>query len=269
MLASLLFPYDDDAPSLLDGWLDELENVGSIARYTVDGATYIQVRKWADHQRIDKPSPSKFPEFVESSREFPEASRKIVQDQGPRKGSRTKDIVPPAEGRQPKYPPEFEEFWKAYPRNANMSKAAALKSWRKVAKQLPPLPDLLKAVAGYKAFVAKEQAKPGKAYTVKHAEGWLSDQRWEPYLETAPVLAASVAKPDWADANPLWSSVKSGMPATIWSSFFAECAWDDSGMSLLAPSSFVRDRIESQFGSQLRSVFGLDFQVMLKAKSAA
>lgn len=84
MLASLLFPYDDDAPGLIDGWLGELEGQGCISRYCVDGASYIKVQKWAEHQRIDKPSPSKFPPFPEASRTFPEASRKIVQDQGPR-----------------------------------------------------------------------------------------------------------------------------------------------------------------------------------------
>ena len=33
MLASLLFPYDDDAPKLIDGWLSELERQGCIRLY--------------------------------------------------------------------------------------------------------------------------------------------------------------------------------------------------------------------------------------------
>lgn len=68
MLASLLYPYDDDARALIDGWLAELEHENCIARYSVDGATYIQILKWLSHQRIDHPSPSKLPEFDESSR---------------------------------------------------------------------------------------------------------------------------------------------------------------------------------------------------------
>jgi len=91
MLASLLFPYDDDAPGLIDGWVDELEREGCIVRYEADGSTYIKVQKWAEHQRIDKPSASKFPQFVEGSRVFPESSRKVVQDQGPRTKEGTKD----------------------------------------------------------------------------------------------------------------------------------------------------------------------------------
>lgn len=61
LLASLLYPYDDDAPALIDGWLAELEAEGCILRYAVDGASYLQVCKWAEHQKIDRPSASKLP----------------------------------------------------------------------------------------------------------------------------------------------------------------------------------------------------------------
>lgn len=61
MLASLLFPYDDDAPGLIDGWLDELEREGCITRYVVNGSTFLQVNNWLIHQKIDKPSKPQFP----------------------------------------------------------------------------------------------------------------------------------------------------------------------------------------------------------------
>jgi hypothetical protein len=61
MLASVLFPFDDDAPNLIDGWLDELERENCIVRYIVDGTTYLQVINWEKHQKIDKPSPSRLP----------------------------------------------------------------------------------------------------------------------------------------------------------------------------------------------------------------
>lgn len=83
MLASLLFPYDDDAPGLIDGWLDELDREHCIVRYQVDGATYIQVCNWLNHQKIDKPSVSKIPPFDESSRILANASG-WIKDQGPR-----------------------------------------------------------------------------------------------------------------------------------------------------------------------------------------
>jgi hypothetical protein len=61
MLAGLLFPYDDDAKALIEGWLDELVREGSIVRYRVNGDLYLAIPGWSDHQRIDRPSKSKIP----------------------------------------------------------------------------------------------------------------------------------------------------------------------------------------------------------------
>lgn len=68
MLASLLYPYDDGAPSLMDGWLAELDREKCIRRYEVDGAHYLEVINWLKHQKIDKPTKSKLPSFDEGSR---------------------------------------------------------------------------------------------------------------------------------------------------------------------------------------------------------
>jgi hypothetical protein len=65
MLASLLFPYDDDAPGLIDGWLDELERESCITRYEANGSTFLVVNNWLIHQKIDKPSKPQFPEPTE------------------------------------------------------------------------------------------------------------------------------------------------------------------------------------------------------------
>ena len=39
MLASLLFPYDDDAPAAIDNWLEEHDREGCILRYQIDSAS--------------------------------------------------------------------------------------------------------------------------------------------------------------------------------------------------------------------------------------
>jgi hypothetical protein len=67
MLASLLYPYDDDAKDLIGVWLTELESMGMIVRYVVDGDTYLEIANWLKHQKIDKPSPSKIPPISEGS----------------------------------------------------------------------------------------------------------------------------------------------------------------------------------------------------------
>ena len=62
MLASLLFPYDDDAPGLIEGWLGELEGQGCVERYESAGTHYLRVVNWTRHQKIDRPSQSRFPD---------------------------------------------------------------------------------------------------------------------------------------------------------------------------------------------------------------
>lgn len=82
MLASLLFPYDDDAPALIDGWLGELERESCIVRYQAEGQSYIQIHNWLNHQKIDHASKSKIPAFDESSRIVAKPREPSSEDQG-------------------------------------------------------------------------------------------------------------------------------------------------------------------------------------------
>jgi hypothetical protein len=99
MLASLLFPYDDDAPGLIDGWLDELEREGCIRRYSVNGSTFLEVANWLIHQKIDKPSKPQFPEppgSLASPREDSSLEGKGKEGKGG-EGSESADACPHAE----------------------------------------------------------------------------------------------------------------------------------------------------------------------------
>jgi hypothetical protein len=83
MLASLLYPYDEDAPKLIDGWIAELEDAECARRYDVQGSTYLEITNWRKHQKIDKPSKSRLPAFDEGSPKPREGSRKLATDLGP------------------------------------------------------------------------------------------------------------------------------------------------------------------------------------------
>ncbi|UGQ44957.1 hypothetical protein [Massilia endophytica] len=93
MLASLLFPYDDDAPALIDGWLAELEREGCIVRYQVGSQNYLQIANWLIHQKIDKPSKSKIPEFVPAPRVIANVREYSSEDQGSRIKDQGKDHI--------------------------------------------------------------------------------------------------------------------------------------------------------------------------------
>lgn len=95
MLASLLFPYDDDVPPLIDGWLAELERERCITRYVVDDDEYLQVENWKEYQKVDKPSASRFPDPPETSRAFASPRECSALDQG----SRIKEGIEDGRGR--------------------------------------------------------------------------------------------------------------------------------------------------------------------------
>lgn len=95
MLASLLFPYDDDAPKLIEAWLSELKTENCVEMYTAsDGAHYVAILNWERHQKIDKPSKSNLPAPIldssrtfanplEDSRSVEPRARSLVLDPGP------------------------------------------------------------------------------------------------------------------------------------------------------------------------------------------
>jgi hypothetical protein len=101
MLASLLFPYDDDASDLIEVWLDELSAEGCIDRYLVGGSSYIQIANWLSHQKIDKPSASKIPPFDEASRIVAKPRELSCEDQGPKDQGPGSSIAPNGARQQP------------------------------------------------------------------------------------------------------------------------------------------------------------------------
>lgn len=61
-LAGSLFPNDEDVtPKKVLGWLDELEAVGFVARYSSDGVEYAHIPAFTVHQKISHPTPSRLP----------------------------------------------------------------------------------------------------------------------------------------------------------------------------------------------------------------
>ena len=61
VLVGALYPYDDDAARLIGAWLDELVTHECVTIYQHDGSTFFQIINWTKHQKIDRPSTSRFP----------------------------------------------------------------------------------------------------------------------------------------------------------------------------------------------------------------
>lgn len=159
MLASLLYPYDDDAPRLIDAWLEELEREECIDRYSVDGQSYLQIRNWLIHQKIDRPSKSKFPEFDESSRILANPREPSSLDQGRDQGKdQGKD--PARASRKGEFLEDFEIVWGLYPKRPGASKADALKAYTARRKEGVTAEEIAEGVKRYAKYCAAEISEP-------------------------------------------------------------------------------------------------------------
>lgn len=85
------------------------------------------------------------------------------------------------------YPSDFEEFWKGFPTDANMSKSEAFKEW----KRLPADDKALatKSLPAFRAFCSSHGD-----YRPVHANRYLSQRRFEGHAKTAERSAASSAQ---------------------------------------------------------------------------
>lgn len=195
MLASLLYPYDDDAPSLIGGWIDELEREGCVVVYEVEGNTYMQIQKWEQHQKVDKPTASRLPEY---SREFakPRENSSRTLDLGPRTldqdldlGPRTKDLGP---GRfvtaVPAAPPAEKpalETWRAYSAAYEQRYGALPKSNATVMGQ----------VAAFVKRIGREEAPLVAAFFVEHNGRWYAEKG---HAVSAMLADAEKLRTEWA-----------------------------------------------------------------------
>lgn len=66
VLAATMFPTREDIlSSAVNGWLEELHELGLIVRYVIDSQRYLVVTRWADYQHPNRKIPSDIPELPE------------------------------------------------------------------------------------------------------------------------------------------------------------------------------------------------------------
>jgi hypothetical protein len=205
MLASLLYPYDDDAKTHIVQWLFELEREGCIKLYEVEGNAYLQIEKWLEHQKIDRPSPSRLPSPSLDTREKspnprePSATDLVpsILDHGPR----TKEGIGEAPARKRASPPVsepegFAEFWQAYPNSK--ARPDALKAYRQVIARGADHAAIMAGTRRYASEVRGEEKK-----FIKHAGGWLRDERWRDSEGATVIRPTAFTSPEEQEAQRL------------------------------------------------------------------
>lgn len=210
MLASLLFPYDDDAPKQIGKWLAELERENCVTLYQVGGQSYLAICGWHDHQKIDRPNPSKLPAPCENTRED---SREIAID---------REASPPDQGREGtkegKGPrarsrdlslsdlEAFETWYALYPHKVGRGAAERAFASALKASSLDVL------VEGVRQYVAK---KPQDVPWCNPAT-WLNGKRWLDQPAPQANLGASGGTADDAEYSRWKARMAVYKPGKFW-----------------------------------------------------
>lgn len=199
LLASLLYPFDDGLEGRVkttgvdvDKWLDELEREDGIRRYVADGVPYIQITKWLEHQKIDRPSPSRIPECTTTPREAARVPDALTLDLGPR----TNPHKAPKGASRPKdfdawYQGEGIEGYDGYPHKIAVDQA--IRAWKKREKA-NALPDLQTLIDGTKRYISNvaEQRKRQPDLAYANPGTWLAGARWLDEPATPPAALVSI-----------------------------------------------------------------------------
>lgn len=205
LLAGILYPYDDDAIALIDGWLAELEREVCIRRYAVDGQTYLDIPNWNKHQRVDNAGKSQIPEYSPQLA----ASRREPPQLAANGGGSPLYLVPStigpstlcavANATRTAIDQAFDEFWKeakgSRGKARNPKHPARLKFFALVKAGVDPAA----IIAGLRRYLADMRAA-GKFGTefVAMAVTWLNQRSFEDYTEAIPPSD----RPAYLDAPP-------------------------------------------------------------------
>jgi hypothetical protein len=164
-----------DTLATVSGGLQKLSEGGQIARYTVEGKSYLFVNSWAKHQRIDKPAKGRYPlptcedaipreTLATPSREVRDTPAPGTGEQGNR-GTGEEEIL---SDKSDETEDRFEEFYRLYPRKE--AKQDARKAWGQITKKIDPQT----VIDGLTAYVFNPDPKFRPL-----AASWLRGQRWE------------------------------------------------------------------------------------------
>lgn len=223
-----IFPADDDVS--VDKLIEELVNAGRLLRmWSDDGRTFLQIKKLADHQKLEKrwsprcqacqatlvpPPPEtspKLPEPLPTPQNLPETP--ATSPQGGIGRDSLKDSPSPKGGDVPEEPPAvlqlvpeptsagrktnsytrtFEAFWLTYPKR-NGKRDGKFEASVEFSKALR-LVDAETLMTAVRAYAARRDPLP------PDAERWLKHRRWEDFAADERPDPAAVSGPRFEGA---------------------------------------------------------------------
>jgi hypothetical protein len=197
LLAGAIFPHDDDAtPEAVDKWLSDLENVGCIERYTVEGGHpggYLSFPNWEDHQQVSHPGIPRIPNKDGSlPTNFPKVAGNILEmfpEVSPAPPGGRRQVTRSAVER------DFDEAWKIYPRK--IARKSALNAYAATRHRGEGAAQLLAATKRYAALRRTEDP----AFTLHGSTFFGPSERWKDYLEDVPERPDPNDGPSWGNLS--------------------------------------------------------------------
>ena len=191
--------------------LSRLHNAGLIERYRANGKRYLHVKTWERHQKINRPSPGRYPlpddnsveihDILSESSVSPHNILSAGTEEQRNRGSGEKDScssvaadATPSE--RESINDDFGAWWQHYPRK--VGKGHAMKAYRAARRKT----DHATLVAAVDAQAERLMAK-GSEFC-PHPATWLNGERWADETTTSPPIDdapdeswISKPAPDW------------------------------------------------------------------------
>lgn len=146
---------------------------------------------------------------------------------------------------RPQYSPEFEEFWKAYPKRPNPAKDQASVAHKKALKHTSNK-TLIDSLEGYKAYLG---AKIGTEYVLQ-ARTYLNEKRYLDYVTEPEPPPPAVEVPEDERAQVLYREFG---PDTF-QHWFKDVTFLGHKLDFPRNQSFKRDYVVNNFGDKLRKI---------------
>ena len=169
MVNNLVFTRLGHSVKTISTALDELSDKRLIVRYQINGEAYLNYPDFLEKQLNVRPLREGVPDIPELTPESLQTNSGVTPTQVKVKVKvkvKNKDIVNP----------DFEIFWKAYPRKVN--KREAQDKWEKVS--LPTIEFLLNAIELQKK---SEQWMEADGKYIPHPTTWINRERWNDELK--------------------------------------------------------------------------------------
>lgn len=186
ILKAKLFPLKDDedlSTVAMENALETLQRIGLIRLYEAEGKPFLQVIKWAEHQRVriskhkypmpeemqENPENGELPQVAASCGELPQNAADCRLNPNPNTNTNTNTNPTRARAGD-----AFEAFWSAYPNK--VKKPNALKVWEKLKPEAELVARIMQGLARWKD--SDQWTRDGGRF-IPHPATWLNARQWE------------------------------------------------------------------------------------------